>query len=162
MEWDAKGKLIKDTGWIDTEVPCVNTSLEVRWEGVLNSGVLSAVWGPDTSIVPLTVKDKTYKGHFTGEWKAKLTTDACNCTGTFPVTIDVEGLEDEFEKIYFTVTINKGALANCACLGKSGSKTFPVEPETYKFELLAQGGSTITMGDPKGGETKTTFTLKMK
>ena len=71
-EWDAKGKLIKDTGWITTEVPCVNTSLEVRWEGELNSGVLSAVWGPDTSIVPLTVKDKTYTGQFTGELEREI------------------------------------------------------------------------------------------
>jgi hypothetical protein len=161
-EWDAKGKLIKDTGLITTEVPCVRTSLEVRWGGELTSGVLSAIWGPETSVVPLTVKDKTYTGQFTGDWKGKLSTDACNCSGTFPVTIDVKGLEDEFEKIYFTVTINQGKMANCACLGKSGSMTFPTEPEIYKFELLAQGGATITMDDPKGGVTKTTFALKMK
>ncbi len=97
-EWDAKGKLIKDTGWITTEVPCIDTSLEVCWGGGLNSGVLSAIWGPDTAIVPLTVKDKTYTGQFTGDWKGKLTTDACNCSGTFPVTIDVKGQEDEFKK----------------------------------------------------------------
>jgi hypothetical protein len=161
-EWNVKGELIKDTGLIETEVACGRNSLEVHWEGVLSMGSLTAEWGPETSVIPLTVKDKMYTGQFTGEWKGKLTTDACNCTGSFPVTIDVKGQEDEFEKIYFTVTINKGALANCACMGKSGSKTIPVEPETYKFELLAQGGATITMDDPKGGVTKTTFILKMK
>jgi hypothetical protein len=161
MEWDRTGKLIKDIK-SETEVPCVRTSLEVHWEGELNSGVLSVIWGPDTSVIPLTVKDKTYTGQFTGEWKAKLTTDACNCTGTFPVTIDVKGQEDEFEVIDFTVTINKGAMANCVCLGKSGSVSFPAKAEVYQFQLPAQGGATITMDDPGGAVTKTTFTLKMK
>jgi hypothetical protein len=162
-EWNAKGELIKDTGWVRTEVPCVRTSLEVRWEGNLTMGNLSVVWGPETSVVPLTVKDKTYQGQFKGDWKGKLTSDACQCSGTFPVTIDVNGQEDEFETILFTVTIEKGAMGNCVCKGGSGSKTFPVQAETYKFELPAQGGATITMDGSKGAiKTKIAFTLKMK
>jgi hypothetical protein len=163
QEWNPKGELIKDTGWIDTEVPCVTTSLEVHWEGVLSMGSLSVEWGPETSVVPLTIKDKTYEGQFTGNWKAKLSSDACQCSGTFPVTVEVKGQEDEFEIIDFTVTINKGAMVNCVCLGKSNSKNFPVESETYEFKLPAQGGATITMDGSKGAiKTKTTFTLKMK
>jgi hypothetical protein len=162
LEWDRTGKLIKDIK-SETEVPCVRTSLEVHWEGELNSGVLSVVWGPETSVVPLTVKDKTYTGQFAGDWKGKLTTDACNCSATFPVTIEVKGQEDEFEIIEFTVTINRGAMANCVCLGKSGSGGEIPKPEIYKFELPAQGGATITMNDANGAvKTKTTFTLKMK
>jgi hypothetical protein len=162
-EWNAKGELIKDTGWITTEVPCLRTSLEVRWGGELTSGVLSVIWGPETSVVPLTVKDKRYTGQFTGEWKGKLTTDACNCSATFPVTIDVKGLEDEFEIIEFTVTINRGAMANCMCLGKSGSGGEIPKPEIYNFKLPAQGGATVTMDEANGAvKTKTTFTLKMK
>jgi hypothetical protein len=162
LEWDRTGKLVKDIK-SETEVPCVTTSLEVRWEGVLSMGSLSVKWGPETSVVPLTVKDKTYTGQFTGEWKGKLTSDACQCNATFPVTIDVIGQEDEFEIIDFTVTINKGAMANCVCLGKSSSASHPQKPEIYKFNLPAQGGASITMDGAEGAiKTKTTFTLKMK
>jgi hypothetical protein len=162
-EWNAKGKLIKDTGWVKTDVPCVRTSLEVHWEGVLSMGSLSVEWGPETSAVPLAVKDKTYTGQFTGNWKGKLSSDACQCSGTFPVTIDVIGQEDEFEIIDFTVTINKGSMVNCVCEGKSNSASHPQKPEIYKFNLPAQGGASITMDGAEGAiKTKTTFTLKMK
>jgi hypothetical protein len=64
FEWNAKGKLIKDTGWVDTEIPCSKYNLRVNFKGTKSLANMTATYGPNNIIVHLEDKGKIYEGKY--------------------------------------------------------------------------------------------------
>lgn len=160
-EWNAKGEMIKDTGWISTEVPCSKYNLEVLYKGSIDVTHSIITYGPNTAVVHLEDKGDSYAGKFESVFDAKMT-GKCNGSGTFPVSYEVTATkEDEFGEMDFIVKETKGATAVVACMGKSGTDTEPTKTKTYTFKLTAEDGASITFTIPPGYITLT-FTLKKK
>jgi hypothetical protein len=160
-EWDAKGKLIKDTGWVSTDVPCSMYNLEVLYKGSIDVTHSIITYGPSTAVIQLEDKGDSYAGKLESVFDAKMT-GKCNGSGTFPVFYEVTATkEDEFGEMDFIVKETKGASAVVACMGKSGTDTEPTKTKTYTFKLTAEDGASITFTIPPG-YIALTFTLKKK
>ncbi len=163
-EWDRKGKLIKDTGWITTEVPCSNYILEFTREGNLSAGGITIHWGPDTAIIPLGLKDGNYTGSQKGSFHA---TVSGKCTGTYnyPESAEVTAKEDEFGDLEFSVSVTMSMAGTLTCPGAGGGGPLGNAPVTFTrtFTLPFEDGASKVFTIPMGsGQTVDTFTLKKR
>jgi hypothetical protein len=156
--WDRHGKPIKDTGWIETEIPCSTTySLEVSVEGTISIPDGSIQWHPATVTIPLGRKNGIYTGNYQGEFKA---TQSGNCSGegTIPETFDVTAKENEFGDLEFTINRTTSVSASGSCPSGSGSNTIPPISYTLTFTLPVRDGASWSIGG--GTEPKWTYTFR--
>jgi hypothetical protein len=160
-EWNTKGELIKDTGWVSTDIPCSKYNLEVLYKGSIDVTHSIITYGPNIAEVHLEDKGNSYAGKFESVFDAKMT-GKCDGFGTFPVSYDVTATkEDDFGEMDFIVKETKGKSAVVSCEGKSGMDTELTKTKTYTFKLTAEDGASTTFTIPPGYITLT-FTLKTK
>jgi len=79
-----------------TVTPPPQYTLEAHWEGAMSGGNVSIEWGPETSQIPLKLKENSnneYEGSFQGKWHAKISGE-CVGSGEFPVTIEVQAVDN--------------------------------------------------------------------
>jgi hypothetical protein len=159
MEWDSKGKLIKDTGWIETEIPCARWSLQIYMEFDNSVGSEIRKAGPNTYLIPLAANGNTFTGKYTGVWTT-MGAGKCNWSGDAPVSYDVTAKEEKFgdqDELAFSVTESysyAGIVAICP-----GADNQPINVSgsgTNTFTLPAEDGASWT--DPVPGGS--TYTLK--
>jgi hypothetical protein len=158
-EWDSRGNLIKDTGWITTEVPCSHLSLQVTFEGTYSIPRTTLVYGPNTVMIPLETKDtRTYTGRYESVFDGTVT-GFCTADVTWPVSINVTATEDDARDLEFSVqtTFSKPwTLGSCEGLPGPphvGALVIPV----HNFTLPADDGASTTISGPA---VKWTYTVK--
>jgi hypothetical protein len=166
-EWNAKGELIKDTGWVTTDIPCSKYNLEVSFSGsyTLPNGLESYIYGPNTAVVHLEKKgDGTYEGKYESVFDVKVT-GVCNAIGTAPVTINVTAKEVKFggeDELEFSVKTSYVIITTyiCPALGMSGeAPPSPTITDTHTFTLPAEDGASQTSTKYS---INWTFTLKKR
>lgn len=161
-EWDRKGKLIKDTGWITTEVPCNKYILEFTREGNLSAGGITVHWGPDTAIIPLGLKSGNYTGSQNGSFHATVS-GKCNGTYNYPESAEVTAKEDEFGDLEFSVIVTMSMAGTLTCPGGGGPLGNAPVTFTRTFTLPFEDGASKVFTVPMGsGQTVDTFTLKKR
>jgi hypothetical protein len=159
QEWNAKGEQIKDTGWVDTEIPCSRWNLEVRIETAVQVGPVTEGWGPGLATIPLAADGNTYKGSYEGVFDYWMT-GPCSGTGTVPLTFDVTANKEKFgdnDELAFSVKASGRRIATVNCQGVVNS---PDDPITLAdtFTLPAEDGA--SWNDNSGSLVSFTYTLK--
>jgi hypothetical protein len=162
-EWDSMWKLVKDTGWVKTEVPCSKYNLQITFNGTKSLANMTATYGPNTILVHLEDKGSTYKGKYKSMLDGNVS-GFCNGYITWPVTIEVTATKDkEFEDLVFSVKttmdepIPLGTCKNLSGNMKAGAIIVP----QHDFRLADEGGSSVTVTDP-GSPITWTYTLIQK
>ncbi len=162
-EWDAKGNLIKDTGWVRTEIPCSKYNLEVSMKGSISlPGLAEIKYGPNKAIVHLEkTGDRSYAGKYEGRFDVEAS-GKCSGSGVYPVAFDVTATEDEFEDLDFIVKISMDLSYTGQCEGKSHSANRSLTTNTQvPFTLPAKDGATLVFNAPTGN-LSWTYTLREK
>jgi hypothetical protein len=155
--WDRTGKLIKDTGWKDTEIPCPTPySLEVSVEGTISIPNGTIQWHPTTVTIPLARKGDIYTGTYQGEFKA---TQSGNCSGEGIILeiFDVTAKED-LPDLAFTINRTTNVSAFGSCPSGPGSNALPTISYTLPFTLPIRDGASWSIGG--SGEPKWTYTFR--
>jgi hypothetical protein len=116
------------------------------------------MYGPDTALIPLGLKNGTYTGSHEGQFHATAT-GMCNATAPVPVTFDITAKEDEFGDLEFTITRSYSFSWNTVCPGVSGASTTPTQTITDTFILPSENGASKTFSNAAGGPA-VTYTLK--
>jgi len=163
-EWDRKGNLIKDTGWITTEVPCSTYTLEVHMEGNVDLEDLHAKYGPNTGKIYLEKKDEAYVGHYEAAWDFEATSSDCEGFGTYPVTFNVTATKSEGDQLDldFSVESSMGVMGVFSCPDAGGAINRPPVTGTLTFMLPAEDGASKVYSLPGGvgANLAITFTLR--
>jgi hypothetical protein len=166
--WDRNGKPIKDTGWIETEIPCkteYNLEYTLEGEGTSNMSDLGPVtmrWGPDTAVIPLSLKDGVYTGTYEGNFTATYS-GGCSGTQTYPTTIEVKAQEDELRDLKFSVSITNNMMGMVTCAGSTAPQSNEPNTTTRTFTLEFAEGATHVEDIPAGiFHWKETFVLKKR
>jgi hypothetical protein len=143
LEWDSMWRLVKDTGWVSTEVPCSKYNLQISFNGTKSSGNMTATYGPNTILVHLEDKGSTYEGKYKSVLDGEVS-GFCNGSITWPVLIEVTAAKDkEFEDLAFSVkTTMSEPWTQGTCEGLSGNmKAGVIKVPPHDFRLADEGGS---------------------
>jgi hypothetical protein len=168
-EWDRKGKLVKDTGFITTEIPCSRYNLEWDRKGNISMGGGHTVqFESFTVTVPLRAKGgafeaRTYEGNYQVNSRVTLTG---KCSGTYaqPVSIEVTAKEDEFdlELLHFSVKISLSLTGMTQCPEGSGMANSGTQTVTHDFTLHIEDKPTEVWQPLPGTDYTYTFTIKKR
>jgi hypothetical protein len=164
-EWDRNGNLIKDTQ-SRTEVPCGKYSLEIVKKGnAAVKGGANVTFGPNAVLIPLAQKENTHTGSYQGKFNSTAMGGGCSGIWSYPISFDITAVEDEFDKISFTVQRTITGSGSIACPGGGGASTMPSKTKVLEFVLPAAEGAAWVEDVPipamagSGSETYT-FTLR--
>jgi hypothetical protein len=156
-EWDSHGKLIKQTD-TETEVPCSKYNLQVSFTGSISNANMTTVYGPNTMVVFLEDKGKTYEGKYSSVLDGKVT-GFCDGFIVWPFSIEVTAIKDEdFGDLVFSVkTTMREPWTLGECQGLSGNmKAGAIIVPPRSFRLATEIGSSATFTE---GPVTWTYTL---
>jgi hypothetical protein len=155
-EWNEKGELIKDTGLVETEVPCPSKySLEVYGEGEIGGWIHYKF---EKLVIPLARQGDVYTGSAQGELKTEGSNQGNTTEGTYLKNYEVTAQQDEFGVLQFTIhisVVDSRVTITTAEGGAASGNGGPSDEGTLNFPLEADDGASYSYGDGQGTWTYT-------